>query len=328
VYIAGTGTVVNGTVCGNINLGIQPSAKGGGIYLSGGLVVGTLVTNNAQHTQRMKICGVGAYVTDGGALSNCIIIDNHDVPDVGSCGFGGGVYIDNGSLVDCVISSNSSSASQFAAGGVTYGGGVYMTGTALVDRCIFRKNYQVRTDGAAFGYGGGVCCSNGVMRNCLIMGNTSINDAGGLYLFGGTNENCTIVRNSAVSNYGGVYWTNSPSIVNDIVYNNIGGVENDVLPVYLGLTNVTYSCAPLLTVGTGNLTNDPIFIASGSGSGTTFVEGDYRLPRGSPCLDKGLDAGWMKPGWDLVRNSRSKGLGVDMGAYEYQVELGTIIRIR
>jgi hypothetical protein len=123
-----------------------------------------------------------------------------------------------------------------------------------------------------------------------------------------------------------VYWTNTPMIVNAIVYNNTGGVENDILPIVGGVSGVTYSCAPSLTSGTGNRTDDPVFMASGSGSGTGFTPGNYHLAAGSPCKNAGLTAGWMSTASDLDGARRLRDSAVDMGAYERQIT-GAVIRI-
>jgi hypothetical protein len=166
------------------------------------------------------------------------------------------------------------------------------------------------------------------MRSCLIMGNTANTEGGGLYITGGTNENCTIVRNNCSGgNYGGVYWTNTPVIVNAIVYNNTSSSgESNIVAVVGGVSNVTYSCAPSLTSGTGNITSDPKFVATGSGYGTTFVAGDYRLAAGTPCLNKGLTEERMKTATDLDRLPRVKDFIVDMGAYERQITSGSMIK--
>ncbi len=216
----------------------------------------------------------------------------------------------------------------------TFGGGVYMTGTSLVERCVITKNYQ-NIGWTSSRYGAGVASDGGVMRSCLIMGNTANSMGGGLYITGGTNENCTIVRNQCLSDhagvgqYGGVYWTNTPVIVNAIVYNNTSSSgESNILAVVGELSQVTYSCAPSLTSGTNNKTGDPQFTATGAGYGTTFTAGDYRLTGTSPCKNTGYTADRMKTATDLDRLPRVKVFVVDMGAYERQVgSVGTLIRV-
>ena len=275
--------------------------------------------------------GGGVFVTGSGAVSNCVIAAN-TLTCVDTKTYGGGVHIDGGAVTDCVVSNNSGAG--YSPGNPNYGGGVYMRGTSLVERCVITKNYQ-NIGWTSSRYGAGVASDGGIMRSCLIMGNTANTAGGGLYITGGTNENCTIVRNQClfdsnfcgVGQYGGVYWTNAPVIINAIVYNNTSSYEeNNILPVVGGLSQVTYSCAPSLTSGTGNITADPLFTASGSGSGTTFTPGDYRLIAGTPCRNTGLTELRMKTATDLDRLPRVKDFLVDMGAFERQTSSGSMIK--
>jgi hypothetical protein len=81
-------------------------------------------------------------------------------------------------------------------------------------------------------------------------------------------------------------------------------------------------------VGAGNITNAPMFFASGSGYGLSNQPGNYRLTRGSPCIDKGVRQTWMNSARDLDGQKRISGTSVDLGAYEFIQRLGTLIGIR
>ncbi|MEI6644812.1 MAG: hypothetical protein WCP12_02105 [bacterium] len=335
VCLFGSGTVVSNCVIAGNRLengpNNMPDSQGAGAYVAGGVLLSSQVTNNVALAGWYTSKGGGVFVTAGGSVSNCAIISNG-----ANCNDaitrGGGVYVNWGTVVDCVVSNNWSAG--YSTNNCTYGSGVYMTGTSLVERCVIARNYQVNLWNAAR-YGAGVACDGGTMRSCLIMGNRANSLGGGLYITGGTNENCTIVRNQClfdnavygVGQYGGVYWTNTPVIVNAIVYNNTSSSgESNILAVVNGASGVTYSCAPSLTSGTGNITADPLFTASGSGSGTTFTPGDYRLAAGTPCRNKGLTDAWMKTATDLDRLPRVKDFLVDMGAYERQTASGSVIK--
>jgi hypothetical protein len=286
--------------------------------------VNSQIQGNTANGGRYSGKGGGVFITAAGIVSACTIANNKlDVIDTATRG--GGVYIDWGTLSDCVISNNYATAG-YSSAAPACGGGVYMKGTSLVERCTISRNF-LKTNSHNYRYGAGVYSDGGIMRSCLVMGNTANTEGGGLYITAGTNENCTIVRNNCSGgNYGGVYWTNTPVIVNAIVYNNTGAIENNILPIMGGLSQVTYSCAPSLTSGTGNITADPLFTASGSGSGTTFTPGDYRLAAGTPCLNKGLTELRMKTATDLDGLPRVKDFLVDMGAYERQITSGSMIK--
>jgi hypothetical protein len=330
VFMAGANCLLTNCLMSSNQLVYEWAAsKGGGAYITAGKVLNSTVSNNLVNTGRYPGGGGGVYITGAGVASNCTVSANA-VTCVDTITRGGGVYVDWGTIVDCVVSNNSSQGYSAANG--TFGGGMYMTGTSLVERCVITKNYQ-NVGWTSARYGAGVACDGGIMRSCLIMGNKANSQGGGLYITGGTNENCTIVRNQCLTDYaglgqyGGVYWTNAPVIINAIVYNNTSSFEeNNILPIVGGLSGVTYSCAPSLTSGTGNITADPLFTASGSGSGTTFTPGDYHLAAGTPCRNKGLTEQWMKATTDLDRLPRVKDFLVDMGAYERQTASGSIIK--
>jgi hypothetical protein len=57
---------------------------------------------------------------------------------------------------------------------------------------------------------------------------------------------------------------------------------------------------------------------------------NYRLVKGSPCIDKGLVQGWMTGATDLEGKERisPSGTEVDMGCYETYFAVGTVIMLR
>ena len=68
-----------------------------------------------------------------------------------------------------------------------------------------------------------------------------------------------------------------------------------------------------MLVGSGNITNDPLFVDASSG--------DYHLQDASPCIDSGTAQN--APLVDFEGVNRPQGAGFDMGIYEHQVTLGT-----
>jgi hypothetical protein len=243
--------------------------------------------------------GGGAYVT-AGTVTNCLITDN-SCGSYQAWGTGSGLYMTGGHVVDCVVSNN-------GAAGWQYGPGVYMNG-GLLDRCVICNNsgqQQYLTGGA------GVLLDNGTLRNCLIRDNitqgANIN-GGGVCQRGGTMANCTIVSNTCSYTAGGLYMTAGTA------YNLI--VSGNANPTNLWQTGgtITYSCAPELTSGTGNITNNPQFMFKG------VVP--YQLAVGSPCIDAGTNQTWMTNAVDLAGDARILGRRVNMGAYEYVLPAGT-----
>lgn len=95
---------------------------------------------------------------------------------------------------------------------------------------------------------------------------------------------------------------------------------------------VRYSCLYESLSGANkieNFTNDPGFVAEGSGYGLTHVWGDYRLKSGSDCVNTGENQGWMNGAIDLGGGPRIRHEVVDRGAFETLVPpKGTVVIMR
>ena len=120
--------------------------------------------------------------------------------------------------------------------------------------------------------GGGIYCgwdSSAVIANNFITGNSG--PGGGVECFGSTT---TIVNNTIVDNPGPGIRCNggSPLVTNCIVWGN--SIEATAI--------VNYSCVEGGFSGTGNISDDPLFVNP--------ANGDFRLQANSPCIDTGDNA--------------------------------------
>jgi hypothetical protein len=97
----------------------------------------------------------------------------------------------------------------------------------------------------------------------------------------------------------GCYDTESPTVLNAIVWGNTGSL----FPQVEGGT-VTYSDVQGGHAGEGNINADPMFLAAG----------DYHIFLASPCVDAGTADG--APADDIDGDLRPQGAGYDMGADE------------
>lgn len=296
VYMNHTNAVLDG-------LGIKDGAYGlgscGGIYMLKGLVKNCIIQDS--YGSR----GPGGLYLIGGVVTNTIIKKNVDTSNSGTIG---GVKITGGKLVKCVLDGNRGGSDTGAAGGL------WMTGGLVQDCTIISNKYGTGGSGSA----GGVKFAGGTLRNSLVIGNTGK----GINQTLGTMDNCTIARNSleglAIS----------------------GGTATNVIVWYNGSGDISgspgilrYSCSPDVTHnpgGTGNITNAPSFEDSGSGFGQGFTNGNYRLTRYSPCVNGGINLGWMtETATDLDGEVRVDSKIVDMGAYETYVPFpGTVFIFR
>jgi hypothetical protein len=233
----------------------------------------------------------------------------------------------HGGLVEyCQIVSNSVSSTGCGGGGALITSGMMRNCTIAYNIC----------PGGSYAKGGGIMLSDvysqATLRNCLVMGNAMGTSqytagAGAMVLQGGRVENCTIVDNDVrqtdpkgIGRDGGIHWTRG-TVVNSIIDGNtIFATQTN--NVSAGLSSYSSSCAPELTAGVnGNISDPPQFVDRAGGN--------YRLAKGSPGLNQGVNLAWMDAAAvDLDNHPRVRTLRVDMGCYEYMPPPGSIILLR
>ncbi len=237
---------------------------------------------------------------EGGGVYNPHILKDSVVYGNYADNLGGGIYIDDGKLVEqTIIRGNSVS---------NFGGGVYMNG-GTIDRCEIFENAS-GTKLVDFGNGGGVYCYRGKINNCLIINNSaapfsgSSGNGGGVYLDNANAviKNCTIKDNTADFNGHDAYYNNGGTNYNSIIGNRH---ENSGAPYF------RYCCLNSSASGVGNITGNPEFIDSSAG--------DYRLKSSSPCINTGYDSYAAQP-YDIKHTARIVNNDVDMGCYEFVPE--------
>ena len=207
--------------------GVSGSQKGGGIFMSGGLVVDSVISGN----------GVGHYVWGY---------------PYATYSYGGGAYISGGTLRRSVVLGNHNRVHVDGYRQPADGAGVYLDGgSAIVENCLVTANqgYNSSDIGTAKWRGAGVFLNAGTLRNSTVVANridsssgflgVGTRDGGGVYQAGGTCVNCIAWDNVVMT-------TNTAAVV----MTNYYGVAK----------NVTYSLAPELTSGSGNQTVDPLFV--------------------------------------------------------------------
>ncbi|MBN2019514.1 MAG: S8 family serine peptidase [Sedimentisphaerales bacterium] len=262
---------------------------GGGLYECDGNISNCTISGN------LATNGGGLYRCDG-EISNCTIRGNL------AKNKGGGLYRCGGQINHCTISGNSAK--------VLAGGGMSLCGTT--SNCTISGN-------SAGKYGGGVSFPLGAIRNCIITGNTAayggaIADEQGSPVI----SNCIISANTANCDGGAIYcWVDSnPTIVNCILledtatrgseiavvlYNDPwgGSVPSSISVSYSdvqgdsGAVYVDTDCT--LNWGPGNIDSAPRCVQVGywdpnvapEDSKDVWMDGDYHLRCGSPCINAG-----------------------------------------
>ncbi|MFZ4397426.1 MAG: choice-of-anchor Q domain-containing protein, partial [Kiritimatiellia bacterium] len=156
-YINANATIEGFTACN----GRGGGDKGGGVYMTGGLLRECIIRNNSTPNGQI---GDGIYMT-GGTVSNCVIRGNTH----GGHGGGVGIHASGGTVVGCQIYDNTTGDV-----GAKPGGGVYASSAAVTIRnCLIRNNMVNSGDG------GGVW--GGTVENCTIVSNSAAGSGGGTY---------------------------------------------------------------------------------------------------------------------------------------------------
>ena len=200
----------------------------------------------------------------------------------------------------CTFTNNTATG----AGTVTLGGAV--GAPAVVSRCTFLQNTAL-FGGALYALGGpGSAPEVNLVDQCVFAGNFAW-DSGGAIAGSGLAttrvSNCTFVLNDALQVGGGIsldfgmsavvlnsiFWLNSSGAGFDQITANSPGSTLEVHWTNLqgGAINLALSGGSTL-LGTSNLIDaDPLFLdpAGPDGNPLAFLDNDYRLAPGSPCID-------------------------------------------
>ncbi|GEM_PF-4000291 len=230
-----------------------------------------------------------------GILQDCTISSN----SVNSgTAVGGGAH--NCILTNCLLIGNSTFVEGFGFNGTSAGGGA---DSCTLYNCQLIGNFA-QFDNVTSGLDGGGGASESTLYNCLLLNNYTDGSGGGaLY---DTLINCSVISNTAATSEGGVSQTMATS---SIIYFNSAPMNPEADD-----TEIDYSCLSVLPLnGTGDITNDPAFVDPASGN--------FRLLSSSACIDTGSHTG-SAGATDLDGNPRVVGGVIDMGAYEYQADLG------
>lgn len=242
-----------------------------------------------------------------------------DEPD-NRVGNGGGLTIMD-AAAGSVVRHCEFIANRLGGSGYSSGSGLQIEGAAterlLVEASRFLFN-DADPGSSAIG-----AKANAVIRNCLIVSNTAadyasaITDLQGVTTHSVAVENTTIAHNSggqaALRGYHGMlFFTNSIIYHNDSNHNNVPSAN---------WSHTVTTPAPSGWDTETNLTDDPWM-------GEPPEDLGYRLPPGSPVIDKGINLDWMDDAFDLAGRPRLSPSGiVDLGAFEWYPP-GTILFVR
>ncbi len=184
--------------------------------------------------------------------------------------------------------------------------------------------------------GGGLFGCNGPVTNNLISGNTA-DYGGGLYSC--LNANPGIIKNTITGNAanleGGAMFDCPTTVSNNVIVSNQavsgGGIHGPSLTSYNNVwDNQGGDYAGGAAPGEGDISADPLFLIPGVRR-DIWLDGNYHLLAGSPCIDAGNNAAVAGAPGDLDGGERffddpdtaDSGSGaapvIDIGAYEFRI---------
>jgi hypothetical protein len=280
------------------------TARLDGFTISGGYSTSSdnsTVKVNDETVDRNK--GAGIYMSSaGGPIFGNLVVTGNRAYD------GGGIYwnISSPEINNVLVTANSAGNN---------GGGIYTAGISVLTDMQITNNTATNNGGGIYDAG------TSTLTNLQITGNTvttSGGNGGGIYNNGTSSimTNLTIANNKA--NTGGGVHRNSgtANIRNSIIWRNTtvdGTTANNVT----GGATYSYTLLEGATTEANIISvEDPLF--------TNASTGDYSLQSCSPAINTGLDTMYLSGGSlaritaDLAGKSRIKGVGIDLGAYEYQ----------
>jgi len=263
VFLKPSGTVTACRVTGNIitNEGSVLFPGGGGIYASGAgcEIYGCFVSNNHIVGYTYSRGGGGVYAFGGARVRSSMICYNNIYSNITIEGLGGGVHLYEGpALLDsCTVTVNQALT----------GGGVYLN-RGTVTNCLISNNYGRDMDSGA----GGIYEYSSYFYYVNYVYNTTIinNTNSGVRMYtdnrGGTNHliNCTVENNTFYGVYIAGNSTSSVGFIsNCIVRGNGGG----------GIRCRTLKNAQIRNCLIANNTNAGVYVGLliGSGCGTVSV---------------------------------------------------------
>jgi Right handed beta helix region len=336
----------------------QPFATpaGGGLSLtrSLGTLFGTgpydpILIKNCRFEGNQAPAGGGAWIAGIDAdviIEDCSFLNNTTVGQVGGPGFAGGLSVScrRATIRHCLFEGNSAGRS---------GGAEISAGELLIEDCVFRGNSATdpNSPNTAEGGGLGVGSTNGIMRRCLIEGNSAEGLGGGIRVsvtgvavptsgFFMEFSELLVVNNTArfesagqfvgkfrlsKSTFVGNFDTNPNFLIGSLNLGQTNSSDVSILEdcIVRGNSPPNVSYAP--PVGAFELKNSNIEGAP-SGLGATVsnlmdidpqfrdaASGDYRLAFGSPMINAAIGAG---SGTDFEGQSRSMFGAPDIGADE------------
>jgi len=316
LYISGTVTLTNGTICDNeASYGAAAYITNGGSFVMNG---GSLVRNSAEN-------GAAVYVNDGTfTFAGGVIGGKQEDANVASS-YGGAVYVSMSGNLE--VNGGEISYNKAQSGGAVYVyGGNFNTSDGL-----FKNNEASRSGGAVYVDNGNVELSGGIFGGDTTYANANVaEDGGAIYVASGTvNLTGAEIGGNKASFGAGVYVAGGEVIMVDgTIYHNLA--ENEDGTAYGGGAYVT-GAASQFTISGGsiseNVADKGLGVYVAGGALTVAENGAIEHQSGENAIGAGvyLDSGMLTvSGGYIGDNGAKEGAGVYMTGGTFNMTGGEI----
>ena len=282
--------------CEGVTFQNGSAERGGGLRIVS--EAGNVTLSNNRFTGNRAIeFGGGINVTSNATIT----LTNNTISNNDSDYYSGGASIGSATGTGTLVLTANTIKGNTAGGAV--GGLMTWCNSVSVTNNLFHNNSAPWYHGALLIDGS---ASTRVINN-TITGNTSEGRGAGLTIQMGQDSDRADVYNNIIYNNTGYWEANDLAIFNDQDENGVASPVSLLNNDFDQSSTGTFIAIPF-TIDPSNLNHqDPLFVGSATG--------DYRLAKGSPCIDTGTSTD--APATDMAGTSRPRGQGYDMGAYEY-----------
>ena len=334
-------TAASGTRIDGFTIENGSGTLGGAVYCTGttcAIAYDKIQNNSAHLGGGIYATGTGLVVSESTFLNNAAS-DTALAPGIAQ---GGGIWIQNGSLIATHCSFEGQTATVTLGDGSAKGGGIYASGGTSVrlNRCIFDSCIVSGTVDTHIDWGGGIYASgvNTTVTNCFIYkcgarGGGDVEPAYGGGIAFQNQGTISIVNNTFYENevspnagnlddidrpygLGAAIYTNGGSnatIINNIISNSRGtAVVNNGMAVTFNYNVIWHNAGGDIfgfkfpNINDNNIMKDPQF--------RDVANNDYHILYGSPAKDAGTKTSGV-PGYDIDGEIRT--VPIDIGADEF-----------
>lgn len=257
------------------------TSKAGGIFARNTVIDSCTIAENTSNT-------AGGLYAVSTHIQDCVIEENRAT-------FIAGAYSNNSNFNRCQILKN---IAENDGGGITSGYNTHISNSLIANNTGFPGGVNVAQD------------QDFTMINCNIVNNNSTQDMAG---FGNNYVYYSRYYKGNIYLYNCIFWGNKNNYLPDLFKTNNNS--------YFSISHCAFEGTDIAGDGNINLSsyNDGFNLSQNYVRFNDPSHDNFTLHQSSICIDRG-DASVVSDSLDLAHHARIKGLGVEIGCYEVEVD--------